>query len=128
MNTSNTQPPAEQKPATVNPRLVKLLEGLLEQAKSGHLKGVAIVMVKGPTMMGPVLEPPNEWALEYLGGCTMITTMLGNSWNQQVMAQMQQAGGQAKGQAQAHRQSIARATAADMDAMARILKGDGGGK
>lgn len=76
--------------------LVKMLEQMLTQAKSGKLKGAVVLMVQGTGTMGPIMAPTDKWMLEYYACAGMLRYTIEGMWTQQIAQHMQAAAGQAQ--------------------------------
>lgn len=101
-------------PATeVCETLVNMLTQLLAQAKSGKLKGAAVMMVHGAGIMGPMMAPHDMWLLEYMGAARMLDLHISNIWIAQITANSQQAGQQA----QQHRRGVTPVPANALDSL-----------
>jgi hypothetical protein len=93
--------------------LVVMLQNMLDQARTGKLKGAVVLMVQGPGIMGPRIAPTSQWMLEYYAAAGMLKSRIEMGWHAQIMDQMQQA----QQQAAQHRRGIARATEADLKSL-----------
>lgn len=101
-------------PATeVCETLVNMLTQLLAQAKSGKLKGAAVMMVHGAGIMGPMMAPHDMWLMEYICAARMLDLHISGMWMAQITANSQQAGQQA----QQHRRSVTPVSANALDSL-----------
>lgn len=107
---AQTHPPASDDAPCAE--LVKMLEGMIAQAKAGKLKGAVVLMVQGPGTMGPVMAPVDKWMLEYYAAAGMLTHTIEGMWAQQIAHNMQ-----AQTQAQQFRRGLVPAPANALDGL-----------